>query len=146
LDIDDFKSFNDNYGHRVGDQALIAVAKIISRCVAEYCKGTPAELYATRFGGEEFALILPNIAEPEAASLAETIRSNIKEYNFLIRDDKGEIIQKGISLSASFGVAQHFSNHTSKDDTETLINNADKAMYSAKNNGKNQVVQFGAIS
>lgn len=146
LDIDDFKSFNDSYGHCVGDQALIAVAKIISRCVADYRKNSPTELYSTRYGGEEFALILPNIAESDAASLAETIRIGIEEYNFLIRNDKGEVIQKGIKLSASFGIAQHFSAHTSEEDAKTLITNADKAMYTAKTNGKNQAVQFGAIS
>lgn len=146
LDIDDFKSFNDRYGHRIGDQALIAVATIIKRCTADYGANISAELYPTRYGGEEFAIILPGIVETDAAFLAEIIRKSIEEYNFLIRNEKGEVIKKGVSITVSLGVAEHSPVHPSEVDAETLITNADKALYSAKSNGKNTIVRYGVIS
>ena len=81
-----------------------------------------------------------------SAFLAEIIRKNIEEYNFLIRNEKGVVIKKDISITASLGIAEHTSSHPSADDVETLIGNADKAMYVAKNNGKNAIVQYGVIS
>jgi len=146
LDIDDFKKFNDNFGHKVGDQALLAVANIIKRCTEEYRSKTTVELKPARFGGEEFTIILPGIVESEAVTIAENIRRNIAEYNFLIRNDKGIVIRKDISITASFGTAEHAPSHLSPGDAETLMSNVDKALYTAKNNGKNRVIQFGVIS
>jgi diguanylate cyclase (GGDEF)-like protein len=146
LDIDDFKAFNDDFGHRVGDQALLAVANIIRRCTEDHSAKNSVELKPARFGGEEFTIILPGIIESDAAVIADNIRKNIEEYNFLIRNEKGAVIRKGISITASFGIAEHAPSHPSPEDALTLISKADKALYYSKNNGKNKTTLFGVIN
>lgn len=145
IDIDRFKTFNDTYGHQVGDQALIAVAKIIKHCVHDYTASNPVETYTARFGGEEFAIILPGLQEEKASFLAEIVRKSVEDYNFLIRNEKGDIIQKGIKITISLGVATWQAEQSSSTGAETLLNHADLALYHAKDRGRNTIVRFREI-
>jgi len=142
IDIDRFKAFNDTYGHQVGDQALVAVAKIIKHCVNDYASALPAEIHAARFGGEEFAIVMPGLREEKASFLAEMLRKSIEDYNFLIRNEKGAVIQKGIGITISVGVAELRPEQCLTSGVETLINHADLALYHAKDGGRNKVVRF----
>lgn len=119
MDIDDFKSVNDTYGHLVGDEVLKAMAKILqSRIRATDTLG--------RWGGEEFMVVCPEIGLEQAAQLAELLRVSIEGTAFPGPGEK----------TASFGVAAY-----RKGDTfEILVERADKALYQAKDAGKNRVM------
>jgi diguanylate cyclase (GGDEF)-like protein len=120
IDLDDFKSINDSFGHPVGDKVLVQAAEAISQVVAG--KGE-----AFRYGGEEVAVLLPNHSLIEAQSVAERIRLSIEKLIFTE-------VESGIT--ASFGVS------TFPDiagDAEQLVKQADDALYESKNNGKNKV-------
>lgn len=121
IDIDHFKRINDSYGHEAGDVVLKAVAGIMENRVSrggDFC---------SRLGGEEFGLILET-GDPEATiSFVEGIREAIEEANIAV---EGETI----SVTASFGVA--FSNQP---DVDQMLNVADKALYDAKQAGRNRV-------
>ncbi len=119
FDIDNFKSVNDTYGHLVGDEVLIAISTISTENLRE------SDVFA-RWGGEEFVILLPETRLDGAAAVAEKVRSTIATY------DCGEPGYK----TCSFGVAEF----NPQQDTKSLINDADKALYFAKTNGKNQVV------
>ena len=123
-DIDHFKRFNDNYGHQIGDQVLRLVARTLSDSVKG--RDTPA-----RFGGEEFAIILPRTNLQQAAIVADQIRNGISRRRFVgkdTRDDYG-----GVTLS--FGVAQYRAN----EELSELVRRADAALYHAKHEGRNRV-------
>lgn len=125
-DIDFFKGYNDNYGHLKGDDCLINVAKSISLSVKR-----PLD-FVTRYGGEEFAVILPETDEEGAKIIAEIIRKNVEEL---------EIAHKSSNVSAyvtlSLGITTKSSSiQYSKNE---LIEHADKALYNSKSNGRNQV-------
>jgi diguanylate cyclase (GGDEF)-like protein/PAS domain S-box-containing protein len=128
LDIDHFKSINDSYGHPVGDQVLIGVA---NQCLSSI----RAEDSIARIGGEEFAILLPNTPTTDtqsiisAKSLAERIRLAVTELSF-----SGEWPGQ-ITTSISIGVATLQATDKSFDD---LYSRADRALYIAKNNGRNQ--------
>lgn len=130
LDIDDFKVLNDSYGHLCGDEILKTTTNVIRRCVRVID-------IAARYGGEEFAVILPTTDIDDAGIIAERIRSEIAGTVCLIKD-----AGKTLSITVSLGIASF------PDDASTiteLINNADRALYSAKNQGKNRVVSFGDL-
>jgi diguanylate cyclase (GGDEF)-like protein/PAS domain S-box-containing protein len=123
LDIDQFKSFNDTYGHDAGDAILQAVSEVLTR----YSRGSDV---ACRFGGEEFLVILPNCSLDDAQLRADEIRRRISALR---------IPYRGINLSGptiSCGLAA-FPEHG--DDAEGLIHIADRALYSAKDAGRDQV-------
>ena len=125
-DIDFFKGYNDHYGHLKGDDCLINVAKSISLSVKR-----PLD-FVTRYGGEEFAVILPETDEEGAKIIAEIIRKNVEEL---------EIAHKSSDVSAyvtlSLGITTKSSSiQYSKNE---LIEHADKALYNSKSNGRNQV-------
>ncbi len=123
LDIDLFKSINDQYGHAFGDTVLKAVAQSIKNTVR-------ASDIVFRFGGEEFVVVLSNTAIGGAMLLAERIRLAVE--SLLIYEE-----QFRVSVTISLGVTQLQAN----DSVEELFVNADKAMYQAKHNGRNQVVK-----
>lgn len=124
LDIDHFKGFNDEYGHLFGDTVIQNVAK---RLKASSKEG----ISAYRFGGEEFALIVPNKPLNVAKQVAETIRKLIE--NLSIKDkNTGSQIR---SITASFGVAEL----ESSDSVADIIDRADRLMYEAKEAGRNRV-------
>ena len=139
IDIDHFKKFNDDYGHLVGDQALVTVAAMIRSFVEFQAKLNSRDFFPARFGGEEFALVLPEIHGEEAVALAETIRKKIENYNFLVRDADGEVLSAGIKITISAGVAELHAGCGLCPGISSLLDVADKALYQAKNNGRNRV-------
>lgn len=125
LDIDKFKNINDTLGHETGDLVL--------QCIAATLKAHVREVDITgRLGGEEFGILLPNTKAPEAAILAERLRSAIENEHCLTE-------KISISITASLGVAEFTTDMASLDD---LLRNADVAMYEAKNSGRNKVNIF----
>lgn len=127
LDIDYFKRFNDTYGHKSGDVALSTVAAIIQSCVRSI------DLVA-RYGGEEFAVLLPQTGQEGAAKIADRIRRTIKANPFEIDTKRGMV-----SVTVSVGVATLPHDAISFSD---LIEAADKALYKAKNAGKDRVCLY----
>ncbi|MBT8764392.1 GGDEF domain-containing protein [Desulfohalobiaceae bacterium Ax17] len=141
LDIDFFKEFNDNYGHRIGDQALAAVATIIKRYVQEKEKKEGKAFFPARYGGEEFVVVMPETELNEAGQNAEDIRKLVEAYNFVIRNAEGQIIKKGIRITISAGVAE-LQPQWQGALVDNLIEAADQALYAAKENGRNRVYYF----
>lgn len=128
IDIDNFKRFNDRFGHMIGDEAL----KSFAQCLRNSVRTIDV---AGRYGGEEFTVILPQTSKEDAAIIAERICSEVK----LIQLTVAGVPSKEIEFTASLGLA------TFPEDAETLenlINNADVALYRAKTLGKNQVVLY----
>jgi diguanylate cyclase (GGDEF)-like protein/PAS domain S-box-containing protein len=128
LDIDHFKSVNDNYGHGVGDNVIKLLATILQESVRE-------NDLAGRYGGEEFVVVLPGMSEAEAAKVAERIRLRICQ-------EVHAGIPEGLSLSSSFGVACTTSGVWQSD---ILIDMADKALYVAKESGRNRVIRHSQL-
>ena len=122
MDIDHFKAFNDKYGHRVGDEVL----QIVGTTLLETVKGKD---FASRYGGEEFTVLLPNTELNNACVIAEQIRKEISGKRLKIKET-GEYIQK---ITISLGVAQICTD----DDVDSLLKRSDKALYLAKNSGRN---------
>ncbi len=119
IDIDDFKKFNDNYGHIRGDEALRRISQIFK----ENCRKIDI---LCRYGGEEFSLILPANNKKEATLLAERIRKSVEAKKILNH-----------KFTISIGIASYPENSSNK---KTLIQKADQALYAAKREGKNRVV------
>jgi diguanylate cyclase len=128
VDVDHFKNFNDNYGHLMGDLVLKALGKILIKA-AETKACIPC-----RFGGEEFAILMPNTPLREAKILAENTRKKI--FSLVLKDKKSS---KTISnITASFGVTA-----LKPEDTEaSFVERADKALYKAKQDGRDQVASL----
>lgn len=127
IDIDHFKFYNDTYGHQQGDDCLIQVSKTIQACLKR-----PADFVA-RYGGEEFVCVLPDTPLAGAQSLAEEIRCKITEQQ--IPHDSSPVAEY---VTLSLGVAALTPSLATT--PEMLISLADKALYQAKSNGRNQVV------
>ncbi len=139
-DIDKFKVFNDTYGHRIGDQALITVAKLLKQTQAEQ-QEQGFVLHPARYGGEEFAVILPGIDADKGLELADIIRRKVEDYNFIIRGADGKVLKRGIKITISLGVAAMEDNWTGAF-TDNLIESADKALYDAKRGGRNLALKY----
>jgi diguanylate cyclase (GGDEF)-like protein len=122
-DLDNFKAVNDRYGHLAGDEVLRAVGRILSGSVRD-------RDIAARFGGEELALVLPGTPLIGARRLCERIRRSLEELR--VETDTGDVI----SITASFGAAS-FPTYSS---VGSLLEAADRALYDAKNAGRNRVV------
>ena len=125
LDIDHFKKFNDNYGHSVGDQVLRLIAKVLRDKVREV--DLPA-----RYGGEELIAVLPDAQLTTCTVVAERIRRAIAESR-ISRRSTGEILP---TITVSIGVAQFRPGESMAD----LIERCDRALYLAKDSGRNRVV------
>ena len=139
IDIDDFKQFNDKYGHAIGDQALRIVSKNIQIICDEELSKHGIVFSPVRHGGEEFAVILPAIDINGAFKSAEAIRKKISSYSFVVRNKKGGIKHNNLNLTVSIGVAMLNHQYAKANGIKTLIENADAAMYDAKRAGKNCV-------
>ncbi|MDY6880147.1 MAG: diguanylate cyclase [Thermodesulfobacteriota bacterium] len=124
MDIDFFKKFNDTYGHQVGDEVL----KIVGSTLHKGLKGGD---FPARYGGEEFVVILPETNLNDACRVAENIRKNI-EAGKRKRVKTGERLS---TITVSLGVSQVNANDT----PDSLIDRTDKALYFAKNSGRNNV-------
>lgn len=137
FDIDNFKHFNDVYGHRVGDQVIALVGREI-RKMSERMEDAHTRFFPARFGGEEFAIIASGPHAQILPLLAERIRDSVCSFNFLIRDTEGNVLQDKVRISVSAGVVLS-SVVSPLLDEAYLIEQADKALYAAKNAGKNRV-------
>lgn len=122
LDIDDFKKLNDTYGHIVGDDVLVYLVDAIKN-------ETRSEDVVARFGGEEFIILLPDTELNLAVTVLTRIKRNLTKKFFLYEN-------KRLLITFSAGVAKYRVGESEDD----LVKRADKAMYAAKNNGKNQVL------
>jgi len=125
IDVDHFKVFNDTYGHQQGDAVLQEVAIAISRCV------TRTTDFAARWGGEEFIVMLPNTEIKGALIVAENIRENIEQIPVYLPD--GTTAQVTVSIGVGTTTPEP------GDMNEKLISEADKALYTAKESGRNNV-------
>ncbi len=129
IDIDFFKRINDAHGHRVGDQALRAVAKVLQ----ESCRSSDV---IGRYGGEEFCVLLPEADESHAIQWAERVRERLALERNLVEG-------LGMSLTASFGVAERLAD---TNDTDTLVDLADQALLVAKRSGRDRVIGFQSLA
>ena len=125
LDVDDFKRYNDSFGHLEGDDVLIRLARIIQRNI----RGSDS---AYRYGGEEFVIILPEAKKEESAVVAERIRQEFKKETFSPEKEKK------VNVTVSIGASELLTD----DNLTDLIERADKRMYEAKKQGKDQVVSL----
>jgi len=119
LDIDHFKKFNDTFGHLIGDEVLIMLAKYVTDSIRT------ADTFA-RWGGEEFVLLFPKTDKERAKNVCDKLRIGISNLEHKVAGN----------ITASFGVAQYQDGDT----LETMFKRCDDALYKAKENGRNQVV------
>lgn len=122
LDVDHFKSINDTYGHDIGDQVLVAVARVLSESVRNHED-------VVRMGGEEFLLLLPGVDQEHAVERMEAIRERLGEIQLRAH-------APGLTVSASIGVVRCGPGDV---DADALLRRADHAMYAAKQAGRNRV-------
>lgn len=126
MDIDNFKSINDTYGHQVGDEMLKQIAEVIINMVRKIDM-------PSRYGGEEFAIILPETHKDNSKKIAERLRKKISGIVLKTKDN----IE--ISPTISIGIAGY---PVDADDKDDVVGFADKALYFAKNSGKNCVAEY----
>jgi len=122
MDIDHFKRFNDTYGHLAGDKVLIRLGEVIKSCLR-----TNDSAY--RYGGEEFTVILPETKAEEARAVAQRIRKTMENERFMT--DNGD----AVSVTISIGLTQYVVNEK----LSSFVKRSDKAMYLAKQHGRNRV-------
>jgi diguanylate cyclase (GGDEF)-like protein len=133
LDVDNFKSINDKYGHQVGDKVLIQIALL-------GCEAMRSRDLFSRLGGEEFVALLPNTSIAEAKAIAERIKEKISTFDF-------QLLGCGQQVTVSLGVVCLCQlNNEAENSFDTLLHAADLAMYQAKARGKNQVISYDAIA
>ncbi len=126
LDVDDFKSYNDHYGHQAGDVCLREIAEVLKRCIQR------SRDLCARYGGEEFVVLLPNTDEKSALQIAEKLRKNIELENIPHQHSR-----VGHYVTVSVGVATMMPQKILP--PHRLVELADKALYRAKDLGRNQV-------
>jgi len=129
FDIDHFKKVNDTFGHPIGDAVLRKVGSIIRETARDVD-------IAARYGGEEFAVLMENTDEASAHKMAERLRVNIEKTRFVFEG-------KTVPVTVSIGIASHPSHCKDK---KELIGNADKALYWAKENGRNRSCPYSSIA
>jgi len=122
LDLDDFKQFNDTYGHIEGDQVLLRFGHVVKRCLRQTDT-------AYRYGGEEFTVILPMTTSRDSVVTAERIRTGFKNEHFSAKpgDD--------VHVTVSIGLAQY----KTQEEIKTFVHRADQLMYQGKKSGKDRV-------
>jgi len=128
-DIDHFKRINDTYGHSFGDQVLRAVAQVVKACTGQHH-------VAARTGGEEFAILMPSASVPDAATLAEKIRSAVSRSR-IRRQGAEETLAK---VTLSLGVTLYRAGEEMRD----FLERADRALYTSKEQGRDRVTVFAA--
>lgn len=127
LDVDDFKTYNDTYGHLEGDKILVWLGKIIMACLRTMDS-------AYRYGGEEFTILLPETSLSEATHVAHRIQDQ------LIRETYTSMTGESIRVTLSIGVSEY----KPDEDIAAFIHRADKAMYLSKERGKNTVTALSS--
>jgi diguanylate cyclase (GGDEF)-like protein/PAS domain S-box-containing protein len=136
LDLDHFKSLNDQHGHPLGDEYLVAVASAITDSVR-------ASDVVCRWGGDEIAIILPATDHAGAARAAEKVRAAVETLRFRVRKNADEYV----SVTASIGIATAISQPDGSVTTpQNLLLAADKALYKAKHEGQNRVASAWCVS
>jgi diguanylate cyclase (GGDEF)-like protein/PAS domain S-box-containing protein len=133
IDVDQFKKFNDHYGHQAGDGCLRALGRILSAQARR-----PADL-AARYGGEEFAVLLPNTGPDGCAEVGEGIREALHDLAMLHTQNPPSRL-----VTASIGAATSLPSQTAPD-CNTLVAGADRALYSAKDSGRDRMVMSGQV-
>ena len=128
LDLDHFKQINDRNGHLAGDEVLKGVVAIVLTCLRK-------EDLLVRYGGEEFCMLLPNVAIDRAAVMAERIREAVEVARFSFN---------GRTLSVTISIGVTTLSTDGKEDVDVLVSRADEALYAAKKSGRNRVVAFPA--
>lgn len=128
LDLDHFKQINDIYGHQIGDEALVLVGRVLLESVRR------SDIVG-RYGGEEFAIMLPNTSAEKAREVAERCRQSIEKQSL-------STAQGTLTLSASLGLVSL--NVNPQTEVDNLIHFADEALYRAKTSGRNRVVESEA--
>ncbi|MDV7341555.1 diguanylate cyclase [Terasakiella sp. A23] len=123
IDIDYFKKINDTYGHSAGDEILIQIGELLN----ERCRRSDV---LARFGGEEFCVIANNLPAENSFQLFDNLRQMIEEHTFSVKEIS-------IKITASIGVS-----HDIKKDFNAMVEDADKALYQAKDSGRNKVVIY----
>ncbi len=121
IDVDDFKQINDNYGHITGDKVLIYLANMLKKTLRDGDK-------VFRYGGEEFMVVLNRIDHETCRAIAERILNLPRQSRLIFKDER-------IAMTLSIGATAMRADDT----VETLVERADKALYHAKQNGKNQI-------
>ncbi|CAH1226068.1 histidine kinase N-terminal 7TM domain-containing protein [Paenibacillus sp. JJ-223] len=127
FDIDHFKRINDTYGHETGDKAIVHVVSICNRYLGQ-------DMLFARYGGEEFVIALPEMTLAEGKQLAEQLRMALLEHPMGWDGTN-------ITITSSFGIT---SCHNPSDSLESLLRDADHALYQSKRNGRNTVFAFTA--
>ena len=122
LDIDNFKMYNDTYGHLEGDKVLVRLSQIIKSCLRTMDS-------AYRYGGEEFTVILPETKGKKAKNVANRIKRAVELERFLPEPDKV------VTITISIGLTEYFKN----EQLSTFIKRADQAMYNSKARGRNRI-------
>jgi len=122
LDVDNFKVYNDSYGHLEGDKVLVRIGQIIKSCLRKIDS-------AYRYGGEEFTVILPETNGQKANNVAQRIRTAVELESFFPEPGKA------VTITVSVGVTEYFK----KEKLSTFIKKADQAMYNAKADGGNRI-------
>ena len=130
-DVDYFKKYNDTYGHQAGDDCLRAVARVLKTSVQRSGE------FAARCGGEEFAIVLPNINGTQACRVASLIRERIHQLHI---PHRGSLTHSHVTLS--LGIASIIPEENSS--LETLIQAADRALYQAKEEGRDRFIVYPA--
>ncbi|CAG36934.1 sensor domain-containing diguanylate cyclase [Desulfotalea psychrophila] len=128
FDIDNFKRFNDSYGHQAGDFILCELTRLIQEQIRK-------DDVLARYGGEEFVIILPETEKEDALIVAEKVRHACEEHSF-------QNIHKTHQITISLGVATEHSAQISPLNKTSFIDKTDLALYSAKENGRNKVVVY----
>jgi diguanylate cyclase (GGDEF)-like protein len=127
LDVDNFKSINDRFGHAAGDRVLNDIALLAREM-------TPLSGLVARWGGEEFLVVLPDASLQDALSLAERLRLHIAKHSFEVTS------QQTVRISASFGASVYPVTGASDGAWQLTLEFADRALYRAKADGRNRVV------
>ncbi len=126
-DIDHFKKFNDLYGHVVGDKVLKTVASKLTKLLKE-------NYFLARYGGEEFAMLVPELSVEKASEYADLVRNEVSNIAFMIKG-------KQVQITISCGIASMQAN----DSAQSIFERADRALYAAKEQGRNCVNTYSMV-
>ena len=134
IDIDFFKTVNDMYGYDWGDVLLKKIAQMLEALIRK-------EDILTRYGDEEFILILPNTSEDNAYIFAERFRRDIEKMEFIPANE-----EERHPITISGGISSYHFLENVEENSNTIIRYAEHALYAAKKHGKNQIVEFSKMN